>query len=792
MSVLTRKLLRDLRGSWALLGAVASILAIGVTCYVALNSAHRNLRVAQQRYYVQCRMADFSLEFKKAPLAELAQLAELPGVVEIQPRIQFLATVDLPETVEPLNGQVVSLPDERTPTINDVVLVRGGYFTDRRANEVLVNDAFARAHHLHPGQFVHLLLNNRSQELFIVGTAISSEFTYLLSPGSIIPDARRFGVFYLKRSYAEEVFDMQGAANQVIGLLSPEVREQPDDLLRRAERRLESYGALAPTPRRIQPSHMYLDNEIRQLGAFGKIMPGIFVSVAAVILNVLLARLTDQQRTIIGTLKALGYGSGEILWHYVQVGLSVGLSGGLIGCVLGWQLAGAMTGVYRHFFQFPQLTNYVFPETWLAGALLGLGCGLCGAALGARRVLSLQPAEAMRPAPPAAGGGVWLERWTWFWRQLTFSWRMSLRTVLRNRRRTLAGVFAAAMGSALLVNALMMQASIKYLIDFQYRFVQRSDVDLTFKETRGWEALSEARHLPGVDLAEPALDVACTFVNGHHRRQGGVTGLLPTATLTIPRTQDERALRVRPAGLTLSRKLADLLDLRPGDPVRLEISQGLRQVVHVPVVEIADTYLGLSAYADLHWLSRLINEEFALTRVQLAVEADPAARAALYRELKRLPAVQSIDSRSHTIANLEDTLIRNQKFFITILVLFAGAMFFGSVLNASLVSLAERRREVATLQVLGYTPREIGGFFLRESTLVNLAGAIVGIPLGYVLSWRVASTQDTELFRIPLILPTWIPFAAVLLGTAFGLCAHLFVQLAILRMDWLDALKVKE
>ena len=140
-----------------------------------------------------------------------ALLADLPGVSEIEPRITFLATADLPDVVEPINSYVISLPDRRDSNLNDVVMRQGSYFTDRRDNEVIVNASFAREHRLEPGDYVHLLLNNRRQELFVVGTAISSEFAYLLGPGALIPDPEHFGVFYIKQTYAELEREAQAA-----------------------------------------------------------------------------------------------------------------------------------------------------------------------------------------------------------------------------------------------------------------------------------------------------------------------------------------------------------------------------------------------------------------------------------------------------------------------------------------------------------------------------------------------------------------------------------------------------
>ncbi|KKL66375.1 hypothetical protein LCGC14_2145610, partial [marine sediment metagenome] len=574
VSVLDRKLRRDLRASAVLLLAITSIIAVGVACLVSMGSAYNNLDEARRRYYVQCRMADFSIELKKVPLAELASLAAMPGVTEIRPRIQFFATVDLPHVVKPLNGLVLSLPDRPKPIINDIVLKQGGYFTDTRENEVIVNEAFALEHGLHPGQWIRLVLNNRRQELFIVGTAISSEFVYLLGPGAIMPDPESFGVFYLKQGYAEDVFDFNGAANQVIGRLAPELRDRPGVLLRQAEDLLAPYGVFSTTPLADQASNKYVTLEIAGLASFATVMPCIFLAVAALVLNVLLSRMADQQRTIIGTLKALGYSKVQVFMHFLKMGLSVGIAGGLLGCGLGYLFAEGLTITYRQYFEFPELNNHFYPGLHTAGLSVSVVCAVIGSLRGTWSVLKLSPAEAMRPKPPKQGGAVLLERVTWFWRRLSSSWRMVLRGVIRSRLRTAAGVFAAAMGAGVLVSGFMMADAIVYLVDFQFKWILRSDVDLTFKDEQGEDALLEAARLPGVDRAEPRLNVGCTFINGPHRKKGGITGLAPGAQLTVPRDRQGRAIRVPTAGLAMSRKLAEILHLQRGDVVDFKPVKG--------------------------------------------------------------------------------------------------------------------------------------------------------------------------------------------------------------------------
>jgi putative ABC transport system permease protein len=792
VGALNRKLLRELRSSVGLLLAVGSIMSIGVSAYVALGSAYRNLSVAKSLYYSTGRMADFVVDLKKAPLADVAAVAELPGVVEIRPRIQFMAVVDVEGSVEPVNGIVLSLPDRRRPVIDDIVLKQGGYFTDVRDNEVIINDAFARAHKLYPGMWIHLILNNRRQELFIVGTAISSEFTYLVGPGSIVPDSRRLGVFYLKQKFSEDVFDFKGACNQIVGTLSPHQAEHPQETLRRIEGLLDSYGVLNAIPLSEQPSNRFLSNEIMGLRAFGVINPVIFLAVAALVLNVLMSRLAEQQRVVVGTLKALGYSDAAVFGHFVKFGLIVGLVSGIGGCALGYFLAAGMTAMYDTFFEFPTLENRFYPDIFIQGLLIGVVCGVLGSWHGARNVLKLEPAVAMRPKPPEIGGSVGIERIGWFWNRLSFGWRMAVRNVFRHRLRTIAGLFASSMGATLSVNAILLAVESRYMVDFQFEMIQRSDVDLVFKDERSLAALDEARKLPGVDRAEPLFDVACTFMNGSHTRKGGITGVRRDAVLTRPRDTAGLPLRIPDSGLLLTRKMASILHVKKGDVILIRPTKGARETHTVRVAEIADSFLGVAVYADIDYLAKLLGEEAAVNGVQLLVKPGDESYRALYGEIKQMPAVQSLSARADVIRNVNETLVKNQNVFIGLLVLFAGVIFFGSVLNSSLVSLAERRREVATLQVLGYGPWQVGSLFLRESMAVNFAGTLLGLPLGYLLNYGIVTAYDTEMFRIPIVDPTKVWMVVIGLGIAFGLAAHLVVQRSIHRMDWLDALKTRE
>ena len=792
MKPLDRKLFRDLMQTRGLLLAITSVLLVGVMCFVTLRSAYHNLEASRIRYYHQCRMADFWIELKKVPVAEVARLEQLPGLATVQSRIQFSATVDLEGTVKPINGLVLSMPDQGRPELNDIVIQQGGYFTSRDENEVIVSDRFAREHGIFPGSSIHLLLNNRREELKVVGTAISSEFSYLLGPGALLPDPESFGVFYVKRRYAEDVYDFSGAANQVIGRWSPSKEQSSTVLLRQCEDLLSDYGVSTSYPLSEQSSHMFLQNEIDGLEAFATVMPTIFLVVAALILNVLVSRLVRQQRTMIGTLKALGYSNGRILWHIMKLGAIVGTVGGVAGSVSGYLASAGMTQVYREYFEFPDLASGVYIGTHFIGISSSVICALLGSVQGARQAVRLQPAEAMRPAPPPRGGAIWLERLGWLWQQLSAAWRLTLRGIFRNRMRSAMTVFSSMSGAALLISGFNLFAAQEYLIDFEFYRVNRSDLELSFQDYQDDRALDEIRRLPGVDAVEPKLDLPCTLIAGPVRQKIGIQGISQGARMTVPRDKQGHPIRVPEVGLVLGRHLAEKLKVEVGEPLIVSPSVGNRRPVEVHVSRVVDGYIGLVAYADIRYLARIVNEADAMNRIQVQTSHIPSEEKVLFARLREMPQVNAITNRRDLISSLQETLFQNQLVMIVAIVGFAGVIFLGSIVNASMISLAERQREVATLRAIGYGEWRIGGLFLRESAVTAFIGTLLGVPAGYGIVYLMSIGFNTDLARLPTITARWGVAVTFLLAVVFVGLAHGLVQRAIHRLNYVEALNIKE
>ena len=218
---------------------------------------------------------------------------------------------------------------------------------------------------------------------------------------------------------------------------------------------------------------------------------------------------------------------------------------------------------------------------------------------------------------------------------------------------------------------------------------------------------------------------------------------------------------------------------------------GLRTETVATVAATVDTYLGLGAYADIDYLSRLIGEESA-GNVLLGHSPNPESLSGFLAEVKTRPTVVGVDERAKIVAQMRETFLESTGATISIMVLFAGLIAFGSVLNAALVSLSEREREVATFRVLGFTPGQIDGIFRGESFLISSVAIALGLVAGIGLAHVISMAYDTELYRFPtVILPSRLVQSALLSALFVGL-AQLVSYRAIKKLNWLDIVKVRE
>jgi putative ABC transport system permease protein len=788
VTALDKKLLRDL---WQLKGpavVIGLVIACGVATFVMSLCTQSSLSHTLDSYYERYRFAQVFAHLKRAPDALASRIAEIPGVAQVQTRVVEDVMLDVPGLAEPALGRLISVPERSGPELNDRYLRAGRRIEAGREGEVLVSEGFALAHRLEPGSDVAAVINGRKRHLRVVGVALSPEFIYLIREGDILPDDRRYGVFWMGQTDLAAAFDMKGAFNDLSLTLAP--GSSVPEVIARLDRLLERYGGLGAFGRADQSSHKFVANELNELRGMALFVPTIFLSVAAFLLNVVVARLVGTQREQIAALKAFGYSRAEVGWHYLKLVLLIVSAGVLLGTAVGVQLGRGLAVMYMRFFHFP-LLEFRLDGGVVVSALLASGGAAVGGTLGAvYRAVRLPPAEAMRPEPPASYRPTLIER-AGLAPLLSPAARMILRHLERQWVRTLLSVTGIAMAVAVLVLGNFMVDALDHVMETQFAVAQRQDVTVALAEPTPARALDDLLHLPGVTACEPFRALPARLRSEHRSRRLGVTALRPDGRLYRLVDIDRHPVPLPPDGLVMSSKLAEILTVRVGDRVTVEVLEGRRPVREVPVTGLVSDFTGVAAYMDIRAANRLMSEGDEVSGAYLA--ADPGQIGTLYSTLKNTPRVPSVTVKGAALESFRSTVAENLLRMRMFNVIFAVIIAFGVVYNNARVALAERSRELATLRVIGFTRAEISLILLGELAVLTAVAIPAGLVLGRGLAWfLITHAYDTEMFRIPLVISRFTFAFAAAVTTAAAVASGLLVRRGLDRLDLVAVLKSKE
>jgi putative ABC transport system permease protein len=784
MRTLHRKLLRDLAGMKGQIAAIAVVMAAGVMTLILAVTSLDSIRLSMERFYSSYQFADLFASVTRAPDTLIERLREIEGINLVETRVVAPLRLEVPGYADPVRGHVHSIPDGRQPLLNRLHLVTGSLPEAGHSDQVLVSQPFAQAHGLEVGDRLSAIIRGRHETLTVIGVALSPEFVYQVSPTDLLPDYERYAVLWMNRRALGHAFGMDGAFNSM--LASVQTGADPDGVIERIDRLLAPYGGIGAHDRDDLMSHRMLTEEIAQLRVMSVVLPGIFMGVSAFLLSVLMGRIVSTQRQQIAVIKAFGYFDSDLAVHYALLtGLIVAV-GVALGIVLGSWAGDAMAALYAEYFRFPETITRLQARVIVLAAMVSAFAAGLGTFRAVAAAVRLPPAEAMRPPAPAqfrqsafdrSRAGRWLAQTT----------RIMLRNVSRHPLKSGMTVVGIALsGSLLLVGSYQFNA-VSHMVDLQYREVMKMDAHVTFIEPTSARVLSEIRALPGVQYAEGYRSVPVRLKNGHRSERTAILGLPEAPALRGLIDAELRPVTLPPEGLFMTRYLVDELGLSLGDRVEVEVLEGHRRIIEIPLAGALDEPLGVSGYMNLAALNSIMREGPALSGAWLMLDRD--RREELYERLWEAPRVAGIGLISESEDGLREYMEDTVLVMMTILLVLAGSITFALVYNNARIAFAERSRELATLRVLGFSRGQVGWVLVGEVALLTA----IAIPLGWLLgtgfSWLLSLAFDMDMLRVPFhITHQTYAFSAAGVLLASSLSVILIVR-RLRTLDMVSALK---
>lgn len=758
------------------------VISAGVATFIMALTTLDALVLTRDAYYRDYRFADIFATVNRAPESLKERIREIDGVDKVETRVVAQVKLSVENFSDPVIGQVVSVPDFGEPLVNRLYLVRGRYIDPVRDDEVLLNEAFADAHRLQPGDTLEMIIKGRLQKLRVVGVVLSPEFIYQVAPGAIMPDFKRFGVLWMSREALGKAYEMDKAFNDVV--LTMRSGANANDIIRKLDLLLERYGGKDAQERYWQTSHRIFKSDIDQLEQMAGLFSTIFLGIAAFLLNIVVSRLISTQREIIAALKAFGYSNMDIGFHYlgyVAIIVAIGL---MIGTGAGIWLGRGLSSVYMEFYRLPYLEFELRPVLVTIASIITLLAASLGTLFAVNRAVKLPPAQAMQPEPPAKFRKSFMEQ-IGAGRFLSSTMRMILRHISRKPVKAAMSVIGIALACAILVVGTFFSDAIDFMIDIEFGLAQREDITVNFIEPTSRKAYYDLLRMPGVQYGEVFRNVPVRLVNGHRTYLTGITAYQQQRDLHRPLNTRHQPIDIPAAGILLTDYLGKLLDVNAGDDITIEVLSGRRPVEKIKVAGLVSQYLGTAAYMDLHALNRMMHEGDAISGIYLKI--DPAYEQQIYNSLRDMPRVASFEARKNIINAFYETSAEFIYIFVGFISVLAGIITFGVIYNTARIALSERSRDLASLRVLGFTRGEISFILLGELAILTVLAVPVGLLTGRFLSWYMIQEIPQEIFRIPLI----IEYSTYAISAAVVIIASLLSSLLVRsRLDHLDLVAV--
>ncbi|GHU80244.1 ABC transporter permease [Clostridia bacterium] len=784
--ILLKQALRSIWRSRRSYIACVMLMTIGIAVYVSFNLLFVNLNAAMNSLYREERFGDGFAVVSGIPLSAAQRIKTVPGIAETSATIVADARVKKDGDPRIITLRLSSFEPGRTEGLNRFVLTAGSIPADGEG--VLLGDKFAKANRLKPGDAITLILGGREFSLPVAGLAQSPEYVYAIpDTGQLMPDDEAFGFGYLSAERLGILTGKSGFATNLSFILEEgasfsSVKPLLEDML-------SPYGLSALFPREDHPSHAMLKQEIDSLGAMATSLPMTFIAMATVILYIMLKRIIEQERMQIGTLKAFGFSDRAILGHYLMYGGVTGVAGGLLGIGAGVWMTGSFTLIYLDYFSLPAIQAPPDVTFLLIGLGIALCAGLMGAFMGTRGILRLDPAEAMRPsAPPGVHGDI-LGKLPFMRAVLASHGYMAARNITRNRFRSAFVVLGIALSFALTAFMSSFSSMFDALLMDQFTKVEVYNLKISMKAPSPYtQALEAAWRMGGVRRAEAMLELPAELSAAHLKENVGVTALEAGSSLyKIYDSERKINLEFPPGGVVISHSLADKLRVGRGGLLTMKTPYTGDTEYALPILEVIHTNLGMAAYMRIDSLWALLDIPPSATALLLDASRPEEIKAALL-EAGQVSAITDQEQTKRVYAGMVDTYSS----MVYMLRLAGLGIAFAIITNTSSISLSERKREYATMRVLGMHPREIGRVISFEYWLLAAVSLPFGLLLTKALGAAMSGMINNDIFSVPTDTPPASFFSAAAICGLAILLSNLSARRKIAGFDMVEVLKERE
>ncbi|HCC36028.1 MAG TPA: hypothetical protein DEQ02_10560 [Ruminococcaceae bacterium] len=775
---LLKKTLVDIKKTLVQFIAVVVVSALGVMLLTGMGVVSGGLSEAVNEYYAESNLADMTAVFQGIDMDGIKKIEDFEGIEAVVPRLSVSADR------KDADGSFLLKTIENAQRLNKIVLKDGVF--PKGENECLISNSYALENNLMLEDAIKISVNDKTLSLKITGLAESAESAYLIKDASksIVPDHKSYGLLFIDKSAVISI-----AGDEIYNELLIKMSDgaSADDIGYDMKHKTDSaYGFVETVLKEDQSSYVKIQSDIDTVGSMSKILPYVFFLVAAVIIFISMSRMVQNERGQIGIMKALGVSKSVIRMHYIVYSVIECIIGGIIGNVVGiLAIPGLFFDTYSSLYTLPEMKVMGWPAFALASVLFLLLFGIAACFVSIRKSLSIVPAECMRPSPPKKVKYGLIERVPGLWAKLPFRTKITLRNISMNKGRVLLSSIGVIGCVGLLLCGFGLREVTQNCIKSQFEEIQKYDLLVNFAAPfeRGEKNYTDnsVKHVDEISLVGVTI-----------QKNDGIRASLYVLNSNNESVRlishDGGQILLPDDGIVVPHKLAEANGIKKGDKLEARVDSELygNKSIDVMVASISDMYISQDIYASYTYIKQAGIDLYA-NGLCLTLN-DAADRNVLADEIEENDWVHSVTIKAEMREQMEQ-LSESTDLIVYIMIFMSACLALAVIFNISSINIFERRRDIATLKVLGYFKNEINSLIYIENFIVTLLGILAGLMFGAFIFKEVLAATESKNMYFPFAVSAEMMILSVALTFLFAIVANLMLRRKIQNIDMIGSLK---
>lgn len=782
MKYLLKNIFRTiLKNKGSYLGGIC-VIALGIVIYISMSNMATTLQKTVNTYYKEYNFADIFAQVKAIPENKLKMLENIEGIKISDAKLSVEARLILDNSDNIVSLHIMSYDKENT-ILNKFMVPKDFNYLNNK--EILLGNKMLEAYKFNLNENLNVIIDGKLESFNIAGGIQAPNYIITIPPSGGMSDSKIFDIACINKDELQKILNKKNIVNELSFML--EDGYEFSDVKYKLEQELNKYGLISLVESKYQSSNYSVQAQIQTFVGLATMLPAIFLTVSVFMLYIILKKMIDQDRTLIGTIKAFGFKDSEIISTYMKQGIITGILGAIFGSILAIPFSMYLLNMIVSVFNIPSTGFSFHISNVLIGILLSLITSILATYFGIKEVININPAEAMRSLSPKFNNSFDFPKI--MTKLFNSKQMMGIRAVFRNKFRSLVISFSIAIPFSFIVVINAFLSTQQELMLSQFTKVQTYDLKINLSNYVNYnDAINSVANLDNIYNVEAIAEYGVNLKHNSISKQSSLTALNSNSPIYKIMDMENRYYEPPKNGLIMNSNIAKKLNIKEGDTVEIENTSLSSKNVKLKVIKIINESSGSGCYINIESMNKYFDVDNIVNSIVFNIPPQNLENTkAFFMNSKN---ISSIIDKEIALKGFRSNMESNTSLMnvFALLSVIAGVVL---IYNISNISIRERKNEFGTMNILGLTFNEIGQTIIFEQIINLTMGLFIGFPAIFALKKAIETMASADtVFEIKIQISSYISsFIICLFIILFSLIA---IMKNIKKIELTDVLKERE